>query len=1149
MISAVARIVDDTQARIRETIITHMPKEAEITRIEFEGPRLAIYVKNVGLLLEQSHIVTEIVNLLHKRVVIRSDPSIRLKETEAERLIKGIVPTEADITEINFDPSLGEVVIEAKKPGLAIGKDGSTLQEIIKKTSWRPRVLRAPPLPSKIIASSRHILHSESEERSRIFRDVGERIFRPRLAKTSSVFFTPLGGFHEVGRSAMLVETEESCVLMDCGISAGADLPIYAYPRLDSDEFEIEKLDAVIISHAHLDHCGLVPFLYKYGYDGPVYCSEPTSVLMTLLQLDYLDIFGKEGGHPPYDQKDVREAVLHTIPVKYGVVTDVAPDIKLTLHNAGHIIGSSIVHLHIGEGLHNVVYSVDWDTPVTVIDPDGFVQIKKIGELVDALMLQHKPSKGFVERTPNLEGWKTFAFDPETYETRVVPITSFLRHPVTEDLYEVRTTTGRRVRVTGSHNVFVARNGHITATPTRYLLKGDYIIAARNIPRLDHVQPIVELDEREFHVFWNNKINLRSMLAQHATKVASSFPNNQREIMRWIREHYERGAYRTEIARKYHAKASRVRETFNQLGIIDSPRLKANLPKRFELTPQFARFLGYFASEGSTEGNTVVVTNYSKEIRDDCISTIQPLFDCSLFEDNREVRFYSRSLKKLLAVIGALGSAYTKRVPPSILSGPDINVCEFLRGYFVGDGSLRIRSTGCSISANSKSEHLLQDVAFLLLRIGVPVTFDYNRTARMYGINIYGMDGIRRFLDNVKIEDWSRALIAVNPRMSKSAYWDRTPLKALSPILQARLAKTAYKNAKSVGRGQLASLLQFAERDDLRISSSPFIYDEVKDVRKVKPTRPFVYDLSVSGHENFLGGSGFLFLHNTGDFKFGRTMLLEPATCSFPRAETLIMESTYGAPEDVMSDRETVEGRLAQLVNETAEKGGRVLIPTLAVGRAQEIMLVLNAYMKDKRIKELPIFLEGMISEATAIHTAYPEYLSRDLREQILYKDINPFQSDYFTNVDHPSEREKIATGPPCIVLATSGMMEGGPAIDYFRYMAPDEKNTLIFVSYQVEGTLGNRLKNGAREVSLMGRNGKVEAIKVNLRVDSVEGFSGHSDRNQLLGFLKRVSPRPSRVIMGHGERRKTDLFAHQVSRILRLRTTAPDIMETLRLR
>ena len=638
-----ARLVDDSQARIRETIVTHMPKEAEITRIEFEGPRLAIYVKNVGLLLEQSYVVTDIVNLLHKRVVIRSDPSIRHTETESERLIKGIVPPEAEITEINFDPTLGEVVIEAKKPGLAIGKDGSTLSEIIKTTSWRPRVLRAPPLPSKIIASTRHILHSESEERSRIFRDVGERIFRPRFTRTSSVYLTPLGGFHEVGRSAILVQTEESCVLLDCGISAGASEPHTAYPRVDTDNFDIDKLDAVIISHAHLDHCGFVPFLFKYGYDGPIYCSEPTSVLMTLLQLDYLDVFSKEGGFPPYDQKDVREAVMHSIPVKYGVVTDVAPDIKLTLHNAGHIIGSSIVHLHIGEGLHNVVYS--------------------------------------------------------------------------------------------------------------------------------------------------------------------------------------------------------------------------------------------------------------------------------------------------------------------------------------------------------------------------------------------------------------------------------------------------------------------------------------------------------------------------GDFKFGRTMLLEPATCSFPRVETLIMESTYGGPEDVMSDRETVEGKLARIVNETAEKGGKILIPTLAVGRAQEIMLVLNSYMKSKQIKELPIFLEGMISEATAIHTAYPEYLARDLREQILYKDINPFQSDYFSNVDHPSDREKITAGEPAIILATSGMMEGGPAIDYFRYLASDERNALVFVSYQVEGTLGNRLKNGGREVSMMGRNGKVEAYKVNLRVESVEGFSGHSDRNQLFGFLKRISPRPSRVVLGHGERRKTDLFANQISRILKLRTVAPDNLETLRLR
>ncbi len=104
------RTYNDVSAKIRETIVEHMPKDAEITRIEFEGPRLAIYVRNVNLLSEQSYVVTEIVNLLHKRIVIRSDQSIRLPEREAEGYIRKLIPTEAEVTGINFDPSLGEVV-------------------------------------------------------------------------------------------------------------------------------------------------------------------------------------------------------------------------------------------------------------------------------------------------------------------------------------------------------------------------------------------------------------------------------------------------------------------------------------------------------------------------------------------------------------------------------------------------------------------------------------------------------------------------------------------------------------------------------------------------------------------------------------------------------------------------------------------------------------------------------------------------------------------------------------------------------------------------------------------------------------------------------------------------------------------------------
>ncbi len=628
---------------VSQHILEHVPQQAEVTRIEFEGPSLAVYTKKPEVLIEQSYIISEIVNLIRKRIVVRSDPSVRVEEKDAEKIIHEIVPSEAEITNINFDPSLGEVIIEAKKPGLVIGKNGIILQEIVRQTRWRPRILRSPPIPSKIMAHMRHFLHSESRERERILRNVGERIFRHMVYGAGDVRITALGGFREVGRSAILLQTRESHVLLDCGINPGSTNSLEAFPRLDIPQFDLDLVDAVVISHSHLDHCGLVPFLFKYGYDGPVYCSAPTSNLMTLLQLDYLDVLNKQGMMASYDQKDVRETVMHTIPLRYGAVTDIAPDIRLTLHNAGHILGSSMIHLHIGEGLHNIVY--------------------------------------------------------------------------------------------------------------------------------------------------------------------------------------------------------------------------------------------------------------------------------------------------------------------------------------------------------------------------------------------------------------------------------------------------------------------------------------------------------------------------TGDYKFAPSMLLEPAVSVFPRVETIITESTYGGPGDVMPSRIEAEERLASVINETFNQGGKVLIPVPAVGRAQEIMLVIDGYMQRGLLKEAPVFIEGMISEATAIHTAYPEYLARGVRNSILHEGINPFQSDYFTIVEHPSAREEIIEGDQCIVIATSGMLEGGPVIEYFKRLASDKRNTIVFVSYQIEGTLGRRIQKGLTETPIINSEGKIEVMKVNLQVESVEGFSGHSDRRQIIGFLKRIKPKPEKVIIAHGEKTKCLNMANTLQRKYKVETLVPENLETIRLR
>jgi KH/beta-lactamase-domain protein len=634
-------LTEDALSDIRHTIIQGLPTSAMVSSVEFEGPEIAVYSKNPKVLLEDGGFVKELAKKLRKRIVLRFDPNVRTKNEEAEKKIREIVPPEAEITKIYFDENIGEVVIEAKKPGLVIGRNGNTLGEITRLTYWRPSVVRTPPLESRTVMQISNIMQKESEKRKQILREVGQRIYRIPALKNEWVRVTALGGFREVGRTAILVQTQESSVLVDCGVNVGSTE--HAFPKLSVNEFDIDGLDAVIITHAHIDHSGFLPFLYKYGYRGPVYCTRATKNLMTLLQLDYLEVAEKEGKLLPYGPKDVRETVLHTIPLDYGEVTDISPDIRLTLHNAGHILGSAMAHLHIGDGLYNMAY--------------------------------------------------------------------------------------------------------------------------------------------------------------------------------------------------------------------------------------------------------------------------------------------------------------------------------------------------------------------------------------------------------------------------------------------------------------------------------------------------------------------------TGDFKYARTRLLEPANANFPRLETLIMESTYGGQNDMMSPRNRTEEQLARIIKETISRRGRVLVPVLAVGRAQELMLVLEELVRRKIIDEVPIYIDGMTSEATAIHTTHPELLAQDLRERIFHQGRNPFLAEYFVKVQSNEVRTDIVAGEPCIIIATSGMLTGGPSVEYFRLMAGDERNCMIFVSYQVEGTLGRRVQKGWHEIPMQLRDGRTEIVKVNMRVETVEGFSGHSDRKQLLSYVRQVTPRPERIILCHGESSKCLNLAAAIHSQFRIETRVPQNLETTRIK
>ncbi|MEM2287137.1 MAG: beta-CASP ribonuclease aCPSF1 [Thermoproteota archaeon] len=625
---------------IKEVIFERIPRDAKIVSIEMEGPTIAVYVENPEFLVGGQQILAEVAKQLRKRIIVRPAASIRVSKEEAENVIKKTIPQKAGLEAVVFNDVFGEVLISVRNPDAVEELGEKIINEILVKTGWKPVVIKIPPLSTTTIPQVMYVFNQSAEERFKILREVGERIFRRPLFKTENITLTFLGGAEQVGRSSILVSTDESNVLMDFGINPAANIFSDAFPRIDRIPISVENIDAVIISHAHLDHMGGLPLLFKYGYRGPVYMTEPTVYLMFLLLNDLYDVLQKNGVIPFFELKDLRTILQHTIPVKFGVVIDIAPDIKLTFRNAGHILGSAIIHLHIGEGLHNIVF--------------------------------------------------------------------------------------------------------------------------------------------------------------------------------------------------------------------------------------------------------------------------------------------------------------------------------------------------------------------------------------------------------------------------------------------------------------------------------------------------------------------------TGDLKYDRSILLEHASTMFPRVETLITECTYGGQNDIMPPREEVENRLIGLVNSTLEKNGNVLIPTLAVGRAQEIMLILDNAIRNKKIPEVPIYVDGMISEVTAIHACFSNYLSKELRS-LMNNGFNPFKSEYVIPVKNSVSKEEIAESRRNIILSPSGMLEGGPVLEYFKMIAQQEESIVIFVNYQIEGTLGNRVLNGLRELTFQNSNGKVEALTIKSTIEKVDGFSGHSDRNQLLNYIRRVYTKKGPLFLVHGEAKKIQNMKKILSKMYGDSVYSPRLLETYR--
>ena len=255
----------------------------------------------------------------------------------------------------------------------------------------------------------------------------------------------------------------------------------------------------------------------------------------------------------------------------------------------------------------------------------------------------------------------------------------------------------------------------------------------------------------------------------------------------------------------------------------------------------------------------------------------------------------------------------------------------------------------------------------------------------------------------------------------------------------------------------------------------------------------------------------------TGDINLSKTKLLNGADLRGLNAKTLIMESTYGAEGDEFRpERDNIHDFISS-VKESIKEGGKVVVPSFAVGRAQEVLFVLDDYMNSGAVPKVPIYVDGMITKAMRIHRHNVIYCRKELQSMILMSDYDPFKSENFVQVEKKSMRNTIVSkDESSIIVTTSGMITGGPIMFYLKKMAGNPLNKLILVGYQAQGTLGRALQEGAKKVKLDGSD-----LNIQMSVELYH-MSAHADRRQLESIPGKISGL-SNIFIVHGEKSKSE--------------------------
>ena len=329
-----------------------------------------------------------------------------------------------------------------------------------------------------------------------------------------------------------------------------------------------------------------------------------------------------------------------------------------------------------------------------------------------------------------------------------------------------------------------------------------------------------------------------------------------------------------------------------------------------------------------------------------------------------------------------------------------------------------------------------------------------------------------------------------------------------------------------------------ADVDKLLKSTSIHEFDEpFKTKNATLRFRKAGHILGAAMTEIHTGGHKILY---TGDIDIRESRLLDGAATDL-EADTLIIESTYGSKLDKHPSLKATGKGFIDSVNKTLKVGGKVIIPTFAIGRGQEILFTLESYLRSGGLERVPIYLDGMVTRALRIYRHNAIYLKKEIQRRILTSEDDPFKSEFYF-IPQRKDRSDVFEHDRAIILATSGMLNGGPVMSYLDKLGKDPNNKVLLVGFQAEGTQGRELLNGRGYVESEGRR-----IDVNCDIEQAP-FSGHSDHAELVALAKSVRGLKN-VYIVHGEGSKSYELSEAIqSHCKGVQAVVPELGETVKI-